>query len=144
MKPRVSVVVTARDEGGTITAALARITEAVHLPCEILVVCDSPDDTTVPWVEKFAEEDARVRLVINPYGRARRGPSGLGSTAAVADVGGRDDGRRLRRPSADRPADPAGRARRRRGRRLALFTGGPAGGRPVPQGPHVPGGGCSS
>ena len=44
MKPRVSVVVTARDEGEAIIAALRRISEAVSLPCEVLVVCDSADD----------------------------------------------------------------------------------------------------
>ena len=66
MKPRVSVVVTAKDEDEAIMLALARIAEAVTVPCEVLVVCDSLEDTTVPWVKKYAEEDDRVRLVINP------------------------------------------------------------------------------
>jgi len=55
VKPRVSVVVTAREEGEAISGALALISEAVKLPCEILVVCDSRQDSTVPWVEKYAK-----------------------------------------------------------------------------------------
>ena len=39
-----------------------------HLPCEVLVVVDSAEDATVPWVEKYAEEDDRVRIVLNNYG----------------------------------------------------------------------------
>ena len=86
MKPRVSVVVTARDEGEAITQALARITEAVKLPYEVLVVCDSPDDTTVPWVEKYAREDERVRLVINTAGPGPARAIRAGFGAAEADV----------------------------------------------------------
>jgi glycosyltransferase involved in cell wall biosynthesis len=86
VKPRVSVVVTARDEGEAIVSALGRITEAVELPCEILVVCDSPDDTTVPWVDKYAKEDPRVRFVLNSYGRGPARAIRAGFDAAEADV----------------------------------------------------------
>ena len=86
MKPRVSVVVTALNEGEAIVMALSRIAEAVSLPCEILVVCDSPDDTTVPWVEKYAREDSRARLVLNNYGRGPARAIRAGFDAAVADV----------------------------------------------------------
>jgi len=86
VKPRVSVVVTALDEGEHINAALARICEAVTLPFEVLVVCDSPDDTTVPWVEKYSREDGRVRLVLNPSGRGPAKAIRAGFDAASADV----------------------------------------------------------
>lgn len=86
MKPRVSIVVTARDEGEGITTALARITEAVSLPCEVLVVVDSTDDTTVPWVAKYAREDDRVRVVINHYGRGPARAIRAGFDEAAADV----------------------------------------------------------
>jgi dolichol-phosphate mannosyltransferase len=86
MKPRVSVVVTARDEGDTIIAALSRITEAVVLPCEVLVVCDSFNDTTVPWVQKYAQEDDRVRLVVNGLGPGPARAIRAGFDAATADV----------------------------------------------------------
>jgi dolichol-phosphate mannosyltransferase len=51
-----------------------------------MVVCDSPDDTTVPWVEKCSREDERVRLVINPYGPGPARAIRAGFDAANADV----------------------------------------------------------
>lgn len=86
MKPRVSVVVTARDEGEAIIPALRRICEGVTLPCEVLVVCDTPEDLTVPWVEKYAEEDDRARLVINSYGPGPARAIRAGFDSSVADV----------------------------------------------------------
>lgn len=86
MKPRVSVVVTARNEGEAIVTALSRITEAVTLPCEILVVCDSPEDPTAAWVEKYAREDPRARLVLNSYGEGPARAIRAGFDAASADV----------------------------------------------------------
>ena len=44
---------------------LGRLSEAVTLPCEVIVVVDSPDDSTVPYVEKYADRDSRVRVVVN-------------------------------------------------------------------------------
>ena len=67
--PRVSVIVTAYNEGEEIVPCLDRITEAVQLPCEVLVVYDSPDDTTAPYVEKYAEMDDRVVPTLNTYAR---------------------------------------------------------------------------
>jgi len=59
VKPRVSVIVTAYNEGEGVLTHLHRLLESVTLPCEILVVCDSPDDTTIPFV--LALERARTR-----------------------------------------------------------------------------------
>jgi dolichol-phosphate mannosyltransferase len=67
-------------------AALARIVEAVEIPCEVLVVCDSLADTTVPWVQKYSEEDDRVRLVINGHGPGPARAIRAGFDAAAADV----------------------------------------------------------
>jgi len=65
MKPRVSVVVPAYQEGAGIEEVLRRLLEAVTLPSEIVVVVDSPDDSTVPYVEKYARIDDRVRVLVN-------------------------------------------------------------------------------
>jgi len=86
VKPRVSIVLTARDEGEGIVTALSRIGEVVTLPFEVLVVCDSQEDTTVPWVEKYSREDSRARLVINNYGRGPAYAIKAGFDAATADV----------------------------------------------------------
>ena len=67
-RPRVSVVIPAHNEGDTIVACLDRVFESVTLPCEILVVCDTPDDTTVPYLEKYAEAEPRLVPTLNTYG----------------------------------------------------------------------------
>ena len=61
--PRVSVVVPAYQEGAGIEDVIRRLLEAVTLPCEIVVVVDSPDDSTVPYVDKYARIDDRIRVL---------------------------------------------------------------------------------
>jgi glycosyltransferase involved in cell wall biosynthesis len=65
VKPRVSIVIPAFNEGPEIEEVLGRLSEAVTLPSEFVVVVDSPDDSTVPYVEKYAVADSRVRVIIN-------------------------------------------------------------------------------
>jgi dolichol-phosphate mannosyltransferase len=86
VKPRVSVVVTAYQEGEAIVACLDRILDVVTLPCEILVVCDTPDDSTVPWVEKYTNGDSRVSLALNTFGRGPAYAIRYGFSVATADV----------------------------------------------------------
>jgi dolichol-phosphate mannosyltransferase len=64
MKPRVSVVIPAYNEGSHIEDVMDRLLEAVQLPSEIVIVVDSPDDSTVPYVEKYAAT-THVRLLVN-------------------------------------------------------------------------------
>lgn len=84
--PRVSVIVTAYNEGESIVACLDRILESVTLSCEILVVYDSPDDSTALWVEKYREGDDRVRPILNDYGRGPSRAIRCGFDRAGADV----------------------------------------------------------
>jgi len=65
---RVSVVLPVYDEGEGIVAVLDRILQAVRLPCEILVVYDDPDDSTLPYLEKYAESEPRVIPTLNSHG----------------------------------------------------------------------------
>jgi glycosyltransferase involved in cell wall biosynthesis len=60
--------------------------EAVSLPCEIVIVVDSPDDSTVPFVEQLALTDPRVRVAINTYGRGPANAIRFGIHAAQAPV----------------------------------------------------------
>ena len=69
MKPRVSVVIPVYNEGEAIVAHLDRILEAVTLPSEIIVVYDVEDDTTIPYLEKYAREESRLVPLHNTYGR---------------------------------------------------------------------------
>ncbi len=86
MRPRVSVVVTAYNEGEAIVACLDRLLDSITLPCEVLVVFDSPDDTTAPWVEKYQRADPRVVPVLNTYGRGPSWAIRCGFDHATADV----------------------------------------------------------
>jgi glycosyltransferase involved in cell wall biosynthesis len=65
---RVSVVIPVYNEGEAALACLDRILAGVTLPCEVLVVYDDPADTTVPYLEKYAEAEPRVVPVLNGYG----------------------------------------------------------------------------
>ena len=86
MKPQVSVILLAHNEGEAIVACLERILASIQLPCEILVVHDSPTDTTVPWIEKCQQSDPRVAPVLNLYGKGPARAIRFGFAKAVADV----------------------------------------------------------
>jgi glycosyltransferase involved in cell wall biosynthesis len=86
MKPRVSIVVPAYNEGAAIEEFLSRVLEAVELPCELLVVVDTPEDTTLPYVEKYARGDARARALLNKLGPGPAHAIRSGIAEALADV----------------------------------------------------------
>jgi glycosyltransferase involved in cell wall biosynthesis len=69
MRPRVSIVIPVYNEAEQIVTCLDRIFEAVALPCEVLVVYDSPADSTVTYLEKYAREEHRLVPTLNTYGR---------------------------------------------------------------------------
>jgi dolichol-phosphate mannosyltransferase len=84
--PRVSVVIPAYNEGDHILPVLDRIFEAVHLPCEVLVVVDAPGDTTIPVVDEYSLKEPRLRCVVNTYGRGPANAIRFGIDAAAAPV----------------------------------------------------------
>jgi dolichol-phosphate mannosyltransferase len=86
MRLRVSVIVTAYNEGEAIVMCLDRLLDSIALPCEILVVFDSPTDTTAPWVEKYQRTDSRVIPVLNTYGRGPARAIRCGFDHALAEV----------------------------------------------------------
>jgi glycosyltransferase involved in cell wall biosynthesis len=85
-EPRVSVIITAYNEGQEIVTCLDRVFEAVTLPCEVLVVYDTPDDTTAAWVEKYARDEPRLHPTLNTYGRGPARAIRFGIDQARADV----------------------------------------------------------
>ncbi len=86
MIPRVSIVVTAYNEGEEIVAHLERLLEAVMLPCEVIVVCDSSDDSSIRFVEKVMSNDPRISVVINEFGRGPARAIRYGFSCASAPV----------------------------------------------------------
>jgi dolichol-phosphate mannosyltransferase len=69
MTVAVTVVIPAYQEGEDIVPVLDRIFSAVETDCRVLVVVDSPDDTTVPVVEEYSAHEPRLGLTVNEYGR---------------------------------------------------------------------------
>jgi len=86
MTPRVSIVVTAYNEGESIVTCLDRIFESVTLPCEVLVVYDTADDSTARYAEKYAAEEPRVIPTLNTYGPGPARAIRYGIDAARAGV----------------------------------------------------------
>jgi glycosyltransferase involved in cell wall biosynthesis len=84
--PRVTVVVPAYNEGEHILPVLDRVFEAVRLPCEVLVVVDTPDDATVPVIDEYALKEPRLRCLVNTYGRGPANAIRFGIGAAAAPV----------------------------------------------------------
>jgi dolichol-phosphate mannosyltransferase len=86
VKPRVSVVIPAYNEGAAVVPFLDRIFEAVTLPAEVLVVYDTVDDTTVPFLETYVKREKRLRPVRNTLGRGPANALRFGISQATADV----------------------------------------------------------
>jgi len=86
MVPRVTVVIPVYNEGSNIVRCLERMLREVLLPCEILLVHDMPEDTTVPYAEAIGRKDSRVRTVLNTYGRGPANAIRFGIDVAAAPV----------------------------------------------------------
>ena len=86
MRPRVSIVVPVYNEGEAIVACLDRLLAAVRLSAEVLVVYDMPEDTTAPYVARYAAEDSRVVPTLNEYGRGPARAIRFGIDNSQADV----------------------------------------------------------
>jgi dolichol-phosphate mannosyltransferase len=69
MSLAISVVIPAYNEGEAIIPVLDRIFDAVHSSCEILVVVDFDEDTTMPVLRSYSEREPRLRTAVNTYGR---------------------------------------------------------------------------
>lgn len=68
MTNRFSVVVPVYNEGEAIIGFLDRLFDGVTMPCEVLAVYDTADDTTLPYLEEYAAKDPRLVPTHNTYG----------------------------------------------------------------------------
>jgi dolichol-phosphate mannosyltransferase len=76
----------AYNEDEQITEVLDRLFESVKLPCEVLVVVDSQQDTTVPVVTEYAKKEPRIRCLVNTYGPGPANAIRYGIDTAAAPV----------------------------------------------------------
>jgi dolichol-phosphate mannosyltransferase len=84
--PRVNIIIPAYNEGDAIVPVLDRLFEAVTTPCEVLVVVDFPEDTTVPVLHEYAGAEFRLRCLVNTYGRGPANAIRFGFDNATAPV----------------------------------------------------------
>lgn len=84
--PRVSIVIPVYNEGDSVSAVLDRIAESVAIPFEVLVVHDSPDDTTIPTLHAYSQHDPRFQAVLNTFGRGPANAIRFGMKSASAPV----------------------------------------------------------
>jgi glycosyltransferase involved in cell wall biosynthesis len=82
----VSIVVPVYNEGDLVVPLFHRLLDAVAMPCEVLAVFDSPDDTTRPYLEKLAVEDPRLVPLLNTYGPGPAAALRFGFDHATSDV----------------------------------------------------------
>jgi dolichol-phosphate mannosyltransferase len=101
-QPRVTVVIPAYNEGTDIVPVLDRLLEAVTLPCEVLIVVDFPEDTTIPAIDEYtARGHPSVRTVVSDLGRGpafaiRYGIHGASAPVVVVTMAdGCDDPRQI-------------------------------------------------
>ena len=88
-QPQLSVVLPVYNEGEAVAPIIRALVSGIHWPCEIPVVYDFDEDTTVPVARALASELPAVKPLAQ---RARpRGPQ-------------RDEGRNRRRTSCRRPS----------------------------------------
>jgi dolichol-phosphate mannosyltransferase len=85
----VSVVIPAYNEGDAIVPVLDRLFAGVELECEVLVVVDFEEDTTVPVLHTYAEREPRLITLVSTYGR---GPA---QAVVVTMADGSDDPRQI-------------------------------------------------
>lgn len=99
--PRVSVVIPAYQEGEHVVPVLDRIFESVELPCQVLVVVDFEEDSTLPVLTAYAAVEPRLVPLVSTYGRGpanaiRYGIDRAGSPVVVVTMAdGSDDPRQI-------------------------------------------------
>ena len=86
MSPRISVVVPVYNEGAEVNGFLDRVFESINLPCEVMAVYDSPDDTTLPFLEAYAATEPRLIPTHNRYGPGPAAALRYGLDHAQAEI----------------------------------------------------------
>lgn len=66
--PLLSILLPVRNEGDNLSIMLRVLRSAIEIPHEVIVITDSPNDTSIPVVENVAARYAEVRHVGNRLG----------------------------------------------------------------------------
>lgn len=83
---RFSVVMPVYQEGDAIIPLLDQLFDAVTMPCEVLAVYDSPDDSTAPVLDEYARKQPLLVPTLNTYGSGPAKALRFGLEHAGAEV----------------------------------------------------------
>lgn len=86
MSSRISIVVPVFNEGHEINAFLDLVFESVTMPCEVLAVYDSQEDTTRAHLEDYARHEPRLLPTLNTYGKGPANAIRYGIDHADAEI----------------------------------------------------------
>jgi glycosyltransferase involved in cell wall biosynthesis len=84
--PTLSILLPVSNEGINLKIMLKILKAVVEVPHDVLVVCDRPDDTSIPVVQQVQKDYPNLRLVHNTRGRGVINALKAGVDAATGDV----------------------------------------------------------
>ena len=83
---QVSIVIPAFNETDSILPTLDRISEAVQIPYEVIIVVDSADDLTIPVLQENGANYPSARVLVQDLGRGPANAIRFGFSHALAEV----------------------------------------------------------
>ena len=86
IQPRASIVVPAFNEKDNITAFLYRLDEAVTIPVEVLIVVDTPEDSTLVGLVGYSPNKISIKPLISEYPKGPSNAIRYGISKALGDV----------------------------------------------------------
>lgn len=83
---RASIVVPARNEGNQISQFLSRLEESVELPVEILIIVDTPSDSTLEGINSYTAKKHSVRGIVSEFPRGPANAIRFGFSAISTEI----------------------------------------------------------
>lgn len=83
---RASIVVPALNEGAQIRVFLERLEESVELPVEVLIVVDTPTDTTLEGISSYSAKKLQIRGVVSELPKGPANAIRHGIAASKSDI----------------------------------------------------------
>jgi dolichol-phosphate mannosyltransferase len=80
-----SILLPVRNEGINLRMMVKLLKAVVEVPHELLIVCDSPDDNSIPIIEQMQSDHTNLQLVHNQEGRGVVNAIRAGVKAAVGE-----------------------------------------------------------
>lgn len=83
---RASIVVPALNEGEQIRVFLERLEESVELPVEVLIVVDTPTDSTLEGVSNYSASKLQIRGIVSTLPKGPANAIRHGISASLSDI----------------------------------------------------------